>query len=225
MTDVAVIRPGCTDFDSQSRIAGKLELPLNDAGRAQNAELTDAVRDLRLSFLLCGEGGNAEATAEALGDRLDLPVKVRDGLCNQDQGLWEGLTVEDVRKRYPKLERTWQDAPETVCPPDGESVGEVLDRVRAALAKPLKKGRPFGVVAADPLATLIESVVLGEAPAFDGPLGHPRRCGSVTVVSTDGNVREDAAVRSMSSEEVLGLSDPAMRAVTDQTPGRGPSRG
>ena len=41
MTDVAVIRPGCTDYDSQSRIAGRLDLPLNAAGEAQNAELID----------------------------------------------------------------------------------------------------------------------------------------------------------------------------------------
>ena len=219
MTDVAVIRPGCTDYDQQHRIAGKLELPMNAVGQAQAAELTDTVRELHLSFLLYGGGGNAEATAEHLADRLDLPVKARDALCNQDQGLWEGLTVADVKKRYPKLEKTWRDDPETVCPPDGESVGEALGRVRDALAKPLKKGKPFGVVAADPLATLVECAVTGQRPEFEGPLGHPRRCGSVTVVSTEGEVREQAGVRGMSSEEVQTLSQSDMPAIT---PAAGP---
>ncbi|MFH5802607.1 histidine phosphatase family protein [Alienimonas sp. DA493] len=206
MTEVAVIRPGCTDYDAQSRIAGRLDLPLNAAGEAQNAELVDALRGLHLSYLLRGAGGNVAATAEQLGERLDLPVKVTEDLCNLDQGLWEGLTVDDVRRRYPKLARKWHDEPESVCPPDGESVGEALERVRRALAKPLKKGRAFGIVAADPLATLIESVVLGEVVEFDGPLGQPRRCGSVTVVSTEGTVREEASVSSLSSEELAAVS-------------------
>ena len=202
MTEVAVIRPGCTDYDAQRRIAGRLDLPLNAAGEAQTADLVEVLRGLHLTYLLHGAGGNVAATAERLGERLDLPVKTNDDLCNLDQGLWEGLTVEDVRRRYPKLARKWHDAPESVCPPDGESVGEALDRVRRALAKPLKKGRTFGVVAADPLATLVESVVLGEEVEFDGPLGQPRRCGSVTMVTTEGIVCEEASVQSLSSEDI-----------------------
>ena len=207
MTEVAVIRPGCTDYDAQSRIAGRLDLPLNALGEAQNADLIDSLRGLHLSYLMHGAGGNVAATAERLGERLDLPVKTTEALCNLDQGLWEGLTVDDVRRRYPKLVRKWHDEPESVCPPDGESVGEALDRVRRALAKPLKKGRAFGVVAADPLATLIESVVLGEEVEFDGPLGQPRRCGSVTVVSTEGRVRETTSVQSLSSEDIATVNE------------------
>ncbi|MEM9701822.1 MAG: histidine phosphatase family protein [Planctomycetota bacterium] len=207
MTEVAVIRPGCTDYDAQSRIAGRLDLPLNPEGEAQNADLIDSLRGLHLSYVLRGAGGNVAETAEEIGERLDLPVKVSDNLCNLDQGLWEGLTVEDVLRRYPKLARRWHDEPESVCPPDGESVGEALDRVRRALFKPLKKGRTFGVVAADPLATLIESVVLGESVEFDGPLGQPRRCGSVTLVSTEGTVREQACISSLSSEDLATVSE------------------
>ena len=209
MTDVAVIRPGCTDFDQQRRIAGRLDLPPNAAGEAQNADLVETLRGLHLSFLLCGGGGHAGETAADLGDRLDLPVKVRDDLCNLDQGLWEGLTVEDVNRRYPKLAKRWHDAPETVCPPEGENVGEALDRVRRALAKPLKKGRTFGVVAADPLATLVESAVLGDDLEFDGPLGSPRRCGSVVVVSTEGRLREERGVSGLSSADLAAIDDGA----------------
>ena len=209
MTEVAVIRPGCTDYDAQHRIAGRLDLPLNAAGEAQNAELVDALRGLHLSYLVHGAGGSVAETAAALGERLDLPVKVRDDLCNLDQGLWEGLTVEDVARRYPKLARRWHDDAESVCPPEGEAVGEAVDRVRRALARPLRKGKTFGIVAADPLATVIEAVVLGEEVEFDGPLGQPRRCGSVTVVSTEGSVREERGVQGLSSEDVATVDDDA----------------
>ena len=219
MTDVAVIRPGCTDFDADRRLVGRLDLPPNERGEEQNAELVDLVRGLHLTFLLCGEGGPGEECAADLGDRLNLSVKVRGDLCNLDQGLWEGLTVDDVNRRYPKLAKAWHDAPETVCPPEGESVGEALARVRAALAKPLKKGRTFGVVAADPLASLIETAVTGEAPEFDGPLGSPRSCGSVVVVSTEGSVREERGVSGLSSADLAAVGDDDERS--GETPGGG----
>ena len=211
MTDVAVIRPGCTDFDAapeaDRRLVGRLDLPPNERGEEQNAELVDLVRGLHLTFLLCGAGGPGEECAADLADRLNLSVKVRDDLCNLDQGLWEGLTVEDVNRRYPKLAKAWHDRPESVCPPEGESVGDALARVRKVLSKPLKKGRAFGVVAADPLASLIETAVTGEAPEFDGPLGTPRSCGSVVVVSTEGVVREERGVAGLSSADLAVIDD------------------
>ena len=191
MTEIAVIRPGCTDFDSQNRISGRLDLPLNADGEAQTDSLIETLRSLDVSFLLCGPGEPSEPTAARVGAALDLPIKVRDDLRNLDQGLWQGLTVADVHRRYPKLLRQWQEAPESVCPPEGEQVSGALARVRKVLKKPLKKGVPFAVVAADPLATLVESIVLAEAPEFRGPMGSQRQCGSVTVVSTEGALREE----------------------------------
>ena len=191
MTEIAVIRPGCTDFDSQNRISGRLDLPLNADGEAQTDSLIETLRPLELSFLLCGPGEPSEPTAERIGEALDLPVKVRDDLRNLDQGLWQGLTVADVHRRYPKLLRQWQEAPESVCPPEGERVSGALDRVRKVLKKPLKRGVPFAVVAADPLATLVESIVLAEGPEFRGPMGSERQCGSVVIVSTEGSIREE----------------------------------
>ena len=52
---------------------------------------------------------------------------------NLNQGLWQGMLVEDVRHKQPKVYRQWQEQPENVCPPEGEMLEQADERVRAAM--------------------------------------------------------------------------------------------
>jgi probable phosphoglycerate mutase len=159
MPEVVVIRPGCTDFDEQNRIQGSLELPPNSRGLRQIQQLVAQLADVPLEMLYSDPSEPARSTAEAIAEELGVPVKLLDELKNLDQGLWQGLRVDDVRHKYPKAYKQWQESPETICPPQGETVAEATARVRKALRKPLKKWDAFAVVAAEPLASLIAAVV------------------------------------------------------------------
>src|SRR5690349_15871304 len=117
MSDVVVIRPGCTDFDEQHRIQGTLDLPLNERGQQQVAALVEQLRPLRLEAIYTSDCEPARSTAEALGAELGLGVRELEGLRNLDQGLWQGLQIEDVRRKYPKVFKQWQESPERICPP------------------------------------------------------------------------------------------------------------
>ena len=54
---------------------------------------------------------------------------------NLDHGLWQGMLIEDVRRKQPKVYRQWQEQPETVCPPEGEMLSQAEERIRTAMAK------------------------------------------------------------------------------------------
>ena len=76
------------------------------------------------------------------------------------------MLVADVKARQPKVYRQWQDQPENVCPPQGETLSAAKQRVSAALAKLLKKHKSdglFAVVAPEPLASVIRNVVRHDA--------------------------------------------------------------
>ena len=173
MPQVVVVRPGCTDFDVQNRIQGSLDLPLNGRGRQQVDELCERLRETDLSAVYTSPADPASSTATAIGDSLGIPVKQKDELRNVDQGLWQGLPLEDVKRKYPRVFRQWRESPESVCPPKGESVPDALERIRKGLGKPLKRKAAFAVVASEPLATLIECVVSGNRPVLSN-----RLCGS-----------------------------------------------
>lgn len=164
MSTVVLVRPGCTDFDEQKRIQGSLELPLNDRGQCQLAKVIDAIRDQPVQAVITAPCEPCHSTAEAVAHALDVTIKEKKALCNLDQGLWQGLCVDEIRKKFPKVFKQWKEAPETVCPPEGETVEFAVERMISALKKPLKKYDCFVVVASEPLASLVSFTLRGETP-------------------------------------------------------------
>jgi broad specificity phosphatase PhoE len=164
MTHVVLIRPGATAYDEQARVQGVLDLPLSDRGRAQVAELARRLAGSELSALYCGPGESVSRTAEAIGRAVGLRARRVDDLRNVDHGLWQGLQVDEIKRRNLKVFRQWIEDPVTVCPPEGETVCAALDRVKAALRPILKRHRDetLGLVVAEPLGRLIGSYLRRE---------------------------------------------------------------
>jgi phosphoserine phosphatase len=220
MSDVVVIRPGCTDFDAQHRIQGTLDLPLNERGEQQVAELVEQLRPLPIEALYTGDCEPARSTAEAIGRELGVEVREVEGLRNLDQGLWQGLPVEDIRRKFPKVYRQWQDEPERICPPEGETVPAAVERIRKALHRPLKKRGMIGVVASEPLATLICCMIRGCRPTMPNPptdpAGRPAPV-SVLTMGTDGSV-EDSIIEAAVEPVIETNGRPPGHATNGQHP-------
>ena len=157
MTQVILIRPGATLYDEQDRVQGVLDIPLSDRGRAEVAQLAERLRGVPLAALYCGPGESVSRTAEAVGRALGLRPKRIDELRNLDQGLWQGLQLDEIKRRNLKLFRQWLDDPRTICPPCGETVESALDRVRSALKPLIRRHRDeaLGLVVGEPIAQLI----------------------------------------------------------------------
>ncbi|MEK6237324.1 MAG: histidine phosphatase family protein [Planctomycetales bacterium] len=158
MFRLALIRPGSCDFDQQGRIQGKLNLPLNQQGEEDVARLIDALKDQNVETVYSAQGEPTEDTAHQLADALGARCKVLSGLVNVDHGLWEGMLGEDVKRKHPKVYRLWREMAENVCPPEGETFGEVRERVLPRLEKLLRKNTSgFVLVAPEALRGLIRS--------------------------------------------------------------------
>ena len=157
MTQVVLIRPGATVYDDQNRVQGVLDLPLSDRGRAEIATLAERLVGVELAALYCGPSQSALRTAEAVGKALGLRPKRLDELRNLDQGLWQGLCVEEIRRRHTKVFRQWQDDPFAIQPPQGEDIEHAVGRIVAALKPLVRRHRDdaFGLVACEPIAQMI----------------------------------------------------------------------
>ena len=160
MTQVVLIRPGATVYDEQNRVQGVLDLPLSDRGRAEVGQLAERLAGppaLELVALYCGPSQSALRTAEVVGRTLGLRPKRIDELRNLNQGLWQGLQIDEIRRRHLRVYRQWMDDPFTVCPPCGEAGEEALERTLAALKPLIRRHRDeaIGLVACEPIAHLI----------------------------------------------------------------------
>src|SRR5688572_13413557 len=126
MVHLVLIRPGSTDYDLQGRIQGTLDIPLSEQGRQEADQAVEKLRDRSLKTLYCAPCQSAAETARIIGQALRIKVKPLDFLRNLNQGLWQGMLVDEVKLKQPKVYREWKEHPENVCPPDGEMLSQAL---------------------------------------------------------------------------------------------------
>lgn len=160
---IIIVRPGATELDEQGRIAGSLDIPLSETGVQQITSLASEFQDLEIAKIYTGPGAASKQTGELLAAKSKVKIKQDDGLKNFDYGLWHGKRIEELKENQPKLFKLWQEKPETVCPPDGETIEQLVSRVQQ-VAKKIRKKQKAGtiaIVAAEPVACVLRSV-------FDG---------------------------------------------------------
>jgi probable phosphoglycerate mutase len=159
MVRIVLIRPGATEYVQQGRIQGILEVPLNEEGTNEAARISTELAGMGIDVIYSSDSEHALQTAQAIATALDAKLKPLEGLRNLDHGLWQGMLVEEVKRKQPKVYRQWQDQPESICPPGGEMLSEAQERVRAVLAKLLKKHKNgiVGLVVPEPLASLVRA--------------------------------------------------------------------
>ena len=157
MVQVVLIRPGSTDYDVQGRIQGTLDIPLNDQGNQEVEQMIGELSDRPIEALYCSDCEPARQTAEKIGAALGARVKTLADMQNLDHGLWQGMLIDEVRLKQPKVYRQWQEQPDLICPPEGEMVSSARARVQAAMTRLLKKHKSgtIGVIVPQPLASLV----------------------------------------------------------------------
>ena len=165
MVQIVLIRPGSTAYDEQRRIQGTLDVPLNEQGSAEVAQLIEGLRDLKLEIIYAPNSQPAMETAETIAAALDVKAKKLDRMHNLDHGLWQGMLIDEVRLKQPKVYRQWQENPEYVCPPQGEMLAEAANRVRTTMTRLLKRHKEgvIGLVVPEPLASLVRCYVTRDA--------------------------------------------------------------
>lgn len=167
MSALVLIPWAKTDWTDSRRLAAEAALPLNDEGVAQAERWGRQLVDKNLQCVFASEELTARETARAVAKPTGMRVRTLHGLEEVSFGLWEGLTEEALRTRFPKVYKRWKEDPASVCPPDGEDLAQAAQRIRASLRKATRKTgeAPIGVVMG-PVACAVarcdlEAVALG----------------------------------------------------------------
>lgn len=188
MVKLILIRPGCTEYDQQQRIAGRLNIPLCDDGRRQAIEAADALREFAPKAIYHSPSQSSRETAELLAARLQLKAKEVDELENLDQGLWQGMQVDEIRHKQPRVFKQWQEHPENVCAPRGETLALATERVEEALERLARRHRGGAIVlvAPEPLSSIIRHRLAGNSL---GDLWRAdNRCDRIDVLELERNL-------------------------------------
>ena len=151
---------------------------MNEQGIAELAQTIEHLRDKAVETVYAPRSQPSLQTAEAIAKGLGVKLKKVAGLQSLNLGLWQGMLVDDVRRKQPKVYRQWQEQPENICPPEGEMLSAADERVRAALTKLLKRHKEGVVVLVvpEPLLSLARRFLThGElGDLWKAPNGHGR---------------------------------------------------
>jgi phosphoserine phosphatase len=163
MLEVVLIRPGSTTFDEDGRIKGSLDIPLSPKGIQQAEAAAKSLSDMALDCLYVAPCESAQETARYIVRRNRWKHKSLDCLRNVDHGLWQGRLVDEVRRLQPRVYRQFQEAPNAVCPPGGESLEMATERIAGAIEKIKRKhqGKRIGFVVPEPMASIVRCQLVG----------------------------------------------------------------
>jgi len=132
-----LLRHGRTGYNASGRFQGRLDPPLDEVGHAQAAAAAEALAALKPAILLSSSALRAKQTAEVVAARSGLEINLDDRLCEVDNGRWAGLTLAEVRERYPDELAAWRRG-DDIKLGGGESYRDVAERAAAAIAGPLE---------------------------------------------------------------------------------------
>ena len=79
--------------------------------------------------------------AALVAARFEIKARDEPGLEEVGLGLWEGLTRDDLRFRFPTVYPQWEEEPLAVNPPDGEPLPDAIARLSEALAQVRRRAR------------------------------------------------------------------------------------
>lgn len=134
-------RHGETDDNREPiRVQGFTDTPLNDTGRHQAAELAERVAPMGFAALWSSDLSRARETAEIVGSRAGLTVRLDPRLREANRGDWEGRRFIDIEREEPERFASWRGAPATFRFPGGESLHDQLERVMASLSDVCRSG-------------------------------------------------------------------------------------
>jgi broad specificity phosphatase PhoE len=134
-TTLFLVRNADTDFSRDHRVAGRREIGLSAAGRAQAAALATQLTDVGLSEIMSSPLPRAVETAELLAAPLGLGVVRDPRLVDFAAGQWEGRSHAEVGAS-PEYQRFLVN-PVDESIPGGERLIDVRDRIVAAVSQAL----------------------------------------------------------------------------------------
>ncbi|MDA7905515.1 histidine phosphatase family protein [bacterium] len=160
---ILLVRAGSTDLDDQDRIVGSLDMPLSPEGEREARAIAQDLGEAGIVAIFSAAGLASQQTARQLSRSGEIRVRVEESFVNLNYGLWHGKSRSELKENQPKLYRQWQDNPDSICPPDGEPVEAVRDRVKTVLKKIRRKHKTgtIAIVAPDPLLSILRSELEG----------------------------------------------------------------
>lgn len=129
------IRHGETAWSRERRFAGSRDVSLSDEGRRQCVALAQTLSTLPVAAVYASPLTRARESAEPIAAAQKIDVTLEAAFREMSFGDWEGLTRDEVERRFPGDFAVWRDTPERFTRPGSERLDAVAERIARGLAE------------------------------------------------------------------------------------------
>ena len=130
MLTILLTRHGHTDRSDPEQYLGQhVQATLTERGRNDAEALAGRLEGVHVDRIISSPLSRAVDTARILGRRVRAPIEVDERLTELDYGGWEGLTVEEIDRRFPGERDLYEADPSIHRVGGGESGLAVAARV------------------------------------------------------------------------------------------------
>ena len=135
-TRILLIRHGETDWNRIHRFQGRSDVPLNQKGREQARALAVALKHEPITAIYSSPLVRAIETARLIKMfHFSTPFFEEEALIEMDLGDFDGMESKRWAAQFQDFRKAWQENPESVKMPGGESLKDVQTRAIDALER------------------------------------------------------------------------------------------
>lgn len=124
--ELYLVRHGETIWNQEKRYYGHSDVGLAPSGYRQAEELGTYFKKIKFDEVIVSPLIRAKETAKALTNQ---PFLFEPRLMEQNFGLFEGKTYQQLQREYPNELKEWNQDWQEYCLPEGESFHMVRNRV------------------------------------------------------------------------------------------------
>jgi probable phosphoglycerate mutase len=132
--EILLVRHGETDWNSQRRIQGQLDVPLNQTGRDQARAVAAHLVGTAIDAIYASDLARASQTAEPIAAALGLDVRIDPRLRERHFGSLQGRFYEELQRESPEAHRRMQSRDLDFNLGGGETLPRFHERVCGALS-------------------------------------------------------------------------------------------
>lgn len=172
-------RHGETDLNSEDKLRGWLDVPLNDDGIKEAERMAKKMEDVPLDRIYTSDLDRADHTAQIIAKNHQIIPIPRSWFRPINFGEWNGRKISDIKDKMQQLLDQWKTDPEKSAP-GGESFEDFQDRNLGGLQAVMRAANDGDEIM---IAAHLRNAKLFNAVA---EVGHPLRGEDLKLMEEDG---------------------------------------
>ena len=133
MTKLIIVRHCQAEGNLKRFFQGRIDSDITQTGRAQIGAVAELLSAEPIDIMYTSTLKRARLTAEGINVYHEVPLLIDERLSEINAGSWEGMLITEIEKNYPDEFHNWREEPAVFRAPEGESMSEVYDRMKAAV--------------------------------------------------------------------------------------------